>query len=177
MKWVKASERLPKEAGFENKVIVKYKNFIVYGWKNYADSPEMYFQIGDKEYITNDVEWLDEGGNRDRYTIYDDIRDLILSFNIFKKIKKDINEYPTKYRVGQYVLIIDESCIKAMKVMRVIVKGWNRKSRHVVYMFKYPNDRYVYRNEDRCYKNLDELYSYYNANLPKININENPESL
>lgn len=159
MKWIKASERLPKESGMENKVIIKYENFVTFGWKNYADSPEMYFEYGNKSYLTNDVEWLDEGGNRERYTIYDDLIDLILSFNIFKKIKKERDEYPTKFRVGQKVLILDDSRIKTMKVMRVIVKGWNRKN--VVYMFKYPNNKHIYRNEDRCYKDLDELNQYY----------------
>lgn len=167
MKWIKASKRLPKEAGIENKVVIKYNDFVTYGWKNYADSPEMYFEYENKQYITNDVEWLDEGGNRDRYTIYDDLRDLILSLNIFKKIKKERDEYPTKYNVGQYVLIIDGSCIKAMKIMRIIIKGWRKK--YAVYMFKLPNDKYIYRNEDKCYLNIEELYTFYKNILPKIN--------
>lgn len=75
MKWIKASERMPKNAGKEFSVILRgtgfepdqfghayLRPFVTIGFKNFDEhSPKFYFLIGDKSFLTNDnIEWLDE---------------------------------------------------------------------------------------------------------------------
>jgi len=61
MKWVKATERLPLLGGIENKVIIRGKDFVTYGFKNFnRENPQMYFVLRNESFLTNDVEWLDE---------------------------------------------------------------------------------------------------------------------
>lgn len=74
-KWVKASERLPEKGGKENSVVVRgvFKEpgynewpFVAYGYRNFnPEKQQMYFELGSKSYLTNDVEWMDESPSRE----------------------------------------------------------------------------------------------------------------
>ena len=62
MRWVSAESRLPTLSGKEHKVVIRYKNHVTYGWRNFdIQNPEMYFVIGHDSFLTNEgVIWLDE---------------------------------------------------------------------------------------------------------------------
>jgi hypothetical protein len=88
--WVRASERLPEKGGKENNVIVRgiFKEpgynewpFVAYGYRNFnPDKQQMYFEIGAKSYLTNDVEWLDESPNAyQELKPYDELYRLVFS--------------------------------------------------------------------------------------------------
>jgi len=67
--WVKAKDRLPDKPGENNKVIVRGKNFVTYGFKNFDEErPEMYYTLGNESYLNNDVEWLDESETQELFT-------------------------------------------------------------------------------------------------------------
>jgi hypothetical protein len=69
--WVKASERLPENPGRKNEVIIRGKNDLGYLWvttgfKNFSGTPQMYYELGNKSYLSNDdIEWLDEAPAKD----------------------------------------------------------------------------------------------------------------
>lgn len=61
MEWVKATDRLPENGGKENKVVVKWKGYVAWGFRNFSDDPKMYIEIGSKSFLEKKgVEWLDE---------------------------------------------------------------------------------------------------------------------
>lgn len=77
MRWIDANKELPKENGSEHMVIVKgnvkdligyesdFRNsvgeFVTFGFKNWShDNPQMFFTIGNRSYLSNNVKWLDE---------------------------------------------------------------------------------------------------------------------
>ena len=66
--WVKATERLPNHR--DNVIVCGYLNeqgytdyqFVAFGHKAGPPGNEtMYFEYGNRSFLTNDVEWLDEG--------------------------------------------------------------------------------------------------------------------
>lgn len=57
--WVKASDELPKEPGKFNKVVVRYNDRVLNGFRNFSeDNPQMYIEDGRESHLTNDCEWL-----------------------------------------------------------------------------------------------------------------------
>ena len=171
MKWIKATKRLPQQAGENNKVIVRGKDFLTYGYRTFNDTePQICYELNGKTFLTLNVEWLDEcKNNKDKYSNWDELKNYII--NLYNKItNKPIINIETKFQHGDLVLIIDASEIKLMKIKRVIIK--ERKNPKTIYMFQYPSGVIIYRNEDKCYKDMTELFSNYNNAINKeININ------
>lgn len=171
MKWIKATERLPQQAGENNKVIIRGKDFLTYGYRTFNDTePQICYELNGKTYLTLNVEWLDEcKNNKDSYSGWNEFKDYIV--DLYNKIRnKPTINIETKFQHGDLVLIIDDSEIKLMKIKRVIFKG--RKNPIISYMFQYPSGAIIYRNEDKCYRDMTELFTYYNEAVNKeININ------
>lgn len=100
MRWVKALDRLPLNAGRENKVVVRGKGFVTYGFKNYnEENPQMYYELGNDTILSNDVEWLDETISKQTYSeakavvkSYDDEQGRLIDAK-FEALKNELTEY------------------------------------------------------------------------------------
>jgi hypothetical protein len=98
--WVKASDRLPEKGGRGNIVIVRgvfkengYSDcpFVAHGYRNFNPvKQEMYFELGSKSYLTNDVEWLDESGATDLQATNEELRKLVSHYKEVAKIENEL---------------------------------------------------------------------------------------
>lgn len=116
--FVKATVRLPDHGrsviirGYLNEQGYDNHRFVAYGFRTYNPEHKMYFEYGNRSFLTNDVEWLDESPtaaqsdehpHQSLFDQYHDIKEKIgkLGYNTFIN-SKEVEEYREWLRNYKY---------------------------------------------------------------------------